>query len=215
MTPSANAPFDALRQVPAAPVQPVQKGVWYAPDLRFMAFDIALENDSGASGALSSAKGQWVCFNGYEDFGDPGPKWLRMTRRMAQKAIRRLLSRFRWFPTDRIFGRFEPGSECHSFQKAELREFKFRDLGGPKMARKRHFWIAELASFKMRYFSAFFAGRIAISRPFRFRFRTENRPIRTQLRMSIFPGRAFFLHDPVTMACGSTAMGADNGLWTQ
>ena len=66
--------------------------------------------------------------NGYEDFGDPGPKWLRMARRMAQKAIRRLLSRSRWFPTRRILGRFEPGFECHFFQKSELWELKFRDF---------------------------------------------------------------------------------------
>ena len=93
--------------------------------------------------------GQCVSFNGYEDFGAPGPKWLRMARRMAQKAIRRLLSRSRWFPTDRIFDGFEPGSECHFFQKSELQELKFRDFKGPKSARKRHNWIAELASFKM------------------------------------------------------------------
>ena len=33
--------------------------------------------------------------------------------------LRRLfaLSRSRWFPTDRTFGRFEPGSECHLFSK--------------------------------------------------------------------------------------------------
>ena len=67
-------------------------------------------------------------FNGYEDFGDPGQKWLRMARRMAQKAIRRLLSRSRWSPTDLIFDGFEPGSECHFFQKSELRELKFRDF---------------------------------------------------------------------------------------
>ena len=76
----------------------------------------------------ASAKGQWVCFNGYEDLGDPGQKWLRMARRMAQEAIRRLLSRSRWSPTDRIFDRFEPGSECHFFQKSELRELKIRDF---------------------------------------------------------------------------------------
>ena len=75
-----------------------------------------------------SAKGQWVCFNGYEDSGDPGPKWLRMARRMAQKAIRRLPSRSRWFLTDRIFDGFEPGSECHFFEKSELQELKFRDF---------------------------------------------------------------------------------------
>ena len=75
-----------------------------------------------------SAKGEWVCFNGYEDFGDPGQNWLRMARRMVQKAIRRLLSRFRWFPTDRILGHFEPGSECHIFEKSELQELNFRDF---------------------------------------------------------------------------------------
>ena len=25
-------------------------------------------------GKACSAKGPWVCFDGYEDFGDPGPK---------------------------------------------------------------------------------------------------------------------------------------------
>ena len=71
------------------------------------------ERSANVTETPSSAKGQWVCFNGYEDFGDPGPKWLRM----AQKAIRRLLSRSRWFPTGRIFDGFEPGSECHFFSK--------------------------------------------------------------------------------------------------
>ena len=36
--------------------------------------------------------------------------------------------------SDRLdfWGRFEPGSECHFFQKSELRELKFRDFEGSK-----------------------------------------------------------------------------------
>ena len=44
----------------------------------------------------------------------------------------------------------------------------------PKKPRKRHFWIAELRSFKMRQSARFFAGRIAISRPFRVGFWVRN-----------------------------------------
>ena len=101
-------------------------------------------------GMSKSAKGQWICFNGYEDFGDPGQKWLRMARIMAQKAIRRLLSRSRWSPTGRIFDGFKPGSECHFFKNRSSGSSNFEILKVPKMARKRHNWIAELASFKMR-----------------------------------------------------------------
>ena len=92
---------------------------FHPPPLRLAGFFCAWQGwDSTASrGHLHSAKGQWVCFNGYEDFGDPGQKWPRMARRMAQKAIRRLLSRSRWFPTGRILGGFEPGFECLFFFK--------------------------------------------------------------------------------------------------
>ena len=144
-------------------------------------------------------------------------------------------STFRTGLSQHFFSKFEPGKPEYGTRKSKIGIWKIRFWSGvfrcfidvfenlnfnswilrfPKSARKRHFWIAELASFKMRYFSAFFAGRIAISRPFRFRFRTENQPIRTQLRMSIFPGRAFFLHAPVsarsqhhTQACLAGCLG--------
>ena len=51
---------------------------------------------------------------------------------------------------------------------------KFEILNFPKSARKRHLWIAELASFKMLEKSAFFVGRIAISRLFRGPNLTDN-----------------------------------------
>ena len=56
----------------------------------------------------------------FGDFCRNRRKWLEMARTHRQKAIQGLLSRFRWSPGGRIFGRFEPGSLSTFFQKSNL-----------------------------------------------------------------------------------------------
>lgn len=49
-------------EVPPTPgVEPVQVGIWYAPDLRFMAFDVAVEAPGGARHFLDFAAARVLC----------------------------------------------------------------------------------------------------------------------------------------------------------
>ena len=96
--------------------------------------------------------------------------------------------RFRtiWIDSD-TFGKIRfltlanPSSRAQKFGFGSSGNRNSEILKVPKMLRKLHFWIAELRSFKMRSKSAFFVGRIAISRPFRVRKLAENGRMRTQL----------------------------------
>ena len=55
----------------------------------------------------------------FEIFAEILENGSEMARTHRQKAIRRLLSRFRWSPRGRIFDRFEPGSLSTFFQKSD------------------------------------------------------------------------------------------------
>ena len=78
---------------------------------------------------------------------------------------------------------------------------RFPDFEGSKKGPETFFWIAELASFKMRQKSAFFFGRIAISRPFRSWKLTEIGPMRTWLWMSFFSISLKWSQDDPSRSC--------------